>query len=56
VIEPTTHPFATLMSRFLTKLISQWVSAANGEEGFSPLQAIRPLLITLDVVMPDCDG
>ena len=45
-----------LMSRFLTKLDFRVVSAANGEEGFRLAKQIRPLLITLDVVMPDCDG
>jgi signal transduction histidine kinase/ActR/RegA family two-component response regulator len=45
-----------LMSRFLTKLDFHVVSAANGEEGFRLARQIRPLLITLDVVMPDCDG
>jgi signal transduction histidine kinase/CheY-like chemotaxis protein len=45
-----------LMSRFLTKLDFHVVSAANGEEGFRLAKQIRPLLITLDVVMPDCDG
>ena len=32
------------------------VAAANGEEGFRLAKQIRPLLITLDVVMPECDG
>jgi DNA-binding response OmpR family regulator len=45
-----------LMSRFLTKLDFHVVSAANGEEGFRLAKQIRPLLITLDVVMPECDG
>ena len=45
-----------LMSRFLTKLDFQVVAAANGEEGFRLAKQIRPLLITLDVVMPECDG
>jgi len=45
-----------LMSRFLTKLDFHVVAAANGEEGFRLAKQIRPLLITLDVVMPDCDG
>src|SRR5206468_3155772 len=44
-----------LMSRFLTKLDFHVVSAANGEEGFRLAKQIHPLLITLDVVMPDCD-
>jgi CheY-like chemotaxis protein/two-component sensor histidine kinase len=45
-----------LMSRFLTKLDFHVVAAANGEEGFRLAKRIRPLLITLDVVMPECDG
>src|SRR6266853_3117078 len=45
-----------LMSRFLTKLDFRVVAAANGEEGFRLAKELRPLLITLDVVMPDCDG
>jgi signal transduction histidine kinase/CheY-like chemotaxis protein len=45
-----------LMSRFLTKLNFRVVAAANGEEGLRLARQIRPLLITLDVVMPDCDG
>lgn len=45
-----------LMSRFLTKLDFRVVVAANGEEGFRLAKQIRPLLITLDVVMPECDG
>jgi len=44
------------MSRFLTKLGFHVVAAANGEEGFRLAKQIRPLLITLDVVMPECDG
>jgi CheY-like chemotaxis protein len=45
-----------LMSRFLTKLDFHVVVAANGEEGIRLAKQIHPLLITLDVVMPDCDG
>ena len=45
-----------LMSRFLTKLDFRVVAAANGEEGFRLAKKLRPLLITLDVVMPECDG
>jgi CheY-like chemotaxis protein len=45
-----------LMSRFLTKLNFRVVAAANGEEGLRLARQIRPLLITLDVVMPECDG
>src|SRR5258705_7359996 len=45
-----------LMSRFLTKLDFRVVAAANGEEGFRLAKKLRSLLITLDVVMPECDG
>jgi signal transduction histidine kinase/CheY-like chemotaxis protein len=45
-----------LMSRFLTKLNFHVVAAANGEEGIRLAKQVHPLLITLDVVMPDCDG
>lgn len=45
-----------LMSRFLTKLDFHVVAAANGEEGIRLAMQVHPLLITLDVVMPDCDG
>jgi DNA-binding response OmpR family regulator len=45
-----------LMSRFLTKLDFHVVVATNGEDGFRLAKKIRPLLITLDVVMPECDG
>jgi signal transduction histidine kinase/CheY-like chemotaxis protein len=45
-----------LMSRFLTKLNFNVVAAANGEEGIRLAKHVHPLLITLDVVMPDCDG
>jgi CheY-like chemotaxis protein len=45
-----------LMSRFLTKLDFRVVVATNGEEGLRLAKQIRPLLITLDVVMPECDG
>src|SRR5882724_394678 len=45
-----------LMSRFLTKLNFNVVVAANGEEGIRLAKHVHPLLITLDVVMPDCDG
>jgi CheY-like chemotaxis protein/nitrogen-specific signal transduction histidine kinase len=45
-----------LMTRFLTKLGFRVVAAASGEEGFRLAKQIRPLVITLDVIMPDCDG
>jgi len=45
-----------LMSRFLSKLGLHVVAAANGAEGVRLARQLRPLVITLDVVMPDCDG
>src|SRR5207249_11998925 len=45
-----------LMSRFLTRLDFRVVAAANGEEGIRLAKQFHPLLITLDVVMPECDG
>jgi len=45
-----------LMSRFLTKLGFHAVAAANGEEGVRLAKEVRPAVITLDVIMPQCDG
>jgi signal transduction histidine kinase/DNA-binding NarL/FixJ family response regulator len=45
-----------LMSRSLTKLGFRVVSAASGEEGLRLAKELRPLVITLDVIMPDWDG
>ncbi len=45
-----------LMSRFLTKLGFHAVAAADGEEGLRLAQELNPLIITLDVIMPECDG
>jgi signal transduction histidine kinase/DNA-binding NarL/FixJ family response regulator len=45
-----------LMSRFLTKLGFRVVAASNGEEGLRRAREVRPLVITLDVIMPECDG
>ena len=45
-----------LMSRFLGKVGFHVVAAASGEEGIQLARQIRPLVITLDVVMPECDG
>ena len=45
-----------LMSRFLTKMGFRVVAAADGEEGLRLAREVRPLLITLDVIMPECDG
>src|SRR5881398_217603 len=45
-----------LMSRLLSKLDFHVVAAANGEEGLRLARQVDPLLITLDVVMPECDG
>ena len=45
-----------LMSRFLTKLGFRAVAAAGGEEGLRLAREVNPLLITLDVIMPERDG
>jgi hypothetical protein len=45
-----------LMSRSLTKLGFRVVAAASGEEGFQLAKQLHPLVITLDVIMPDWDG
>jgi signal transduction histidine kinase/CheY-like chemotaxis protein len=45
-----------LMSRFLSKLNFRVVAAATGDEGLRLARQVDPLVITLDVVMPDCDG
>jgi signal transduction histidine kinase/CheY-like chemotaxis protein len=45
-----------LMSRFLTRLGFRVVAAASGEEGLRLAKRINPLVVTLDVIMPDCDG
>ncbi len=45
-----------LMSRFLSKSGFRVVVASNGEEGLRLARQVRPLVITLDVVMPECDG
>ena len=45
-----------LMSRFLSKLDFNVVVAGSGEEGLRRAKALEPTIITLDVVMPGCDG
>lgn len=45
-----------LMSRFLTKSGFRAVAAADGEEGLRLAREINPLVITLDVIMPEYDG
>jgi signal transduction histidine kinase/DNA-binding NarL/FixJ family response regulator len=45
-----------LMSRFLTRLGFNVIAAATGEEGLRLARQLNPLVITLDVIMPDCDG
>jgi signal transduction histidine kinase/CheY-like chemotaxis protein len=45
-----------LMSRFLSRLGVNVVSASTAEEGIRLARQFRPLLITLDVVLPDSDG
>jgi DNA-binding response OmpR family regulator len=44
------------MSRFLVKLGFQVAAASDGEEGLKLAKRIRPIIITLDVVMPGMDG
>lgn len=45
-----------LMSRFLNKLGFHAVAAADGEEGLRLAREVSPLVITLDVIMPERDG
>ena len=45
-----------LMSRFLTRLGFNVVAASSGEEGLRLARQVNPLVVTLDVIMPDCDG
>jgi DNA-binding response OmpR family regulator len=44
------------MSRFLSKSGFRVLVASNGEEGLRLAKQEKPLVITLDVVMPDFDG
>ncbi len=45
-----------LMSRFLTKLGFHVVAASSGEEGLRLAKKVNPLVVTLDVIIPDRDG
>jgi signal transduction histidine kinase/DNA-binding NarL/FixJ family response regulator len=45
-----------LMSRFLGKMGFNVLTVASGEEGLRLAKQVRPVLVTLDVVMPGCDG
>jgi len=45
-----------LMTRFLSKLDVNVVAARGGEEGLRLAAELRPVIITLDVVMPGRDG
>ena len=45
-----------LMRRFLTKEGFQPATAAGGEEGLRLARSLRPVAITLDVMMPGMDG
>jgi len=45
-----------LMSRFLMKLGFNVLTVPSGDEGLRLAKQVHPVLITLDVVMPDCDG
>jgi signal transduction histidine kinase/DNA-binding response OmpR family regulator len=51
--DPTVHD---LMQRFLGKEGMPVVTAASGEEGLRLAHALRPVAITLDVLMPGMDG
>jgi adenylate cyclase len=44
------------MSRFLTKLGFHVVTAESGAEALRLAKKVNPLLITLDVMMPEMDG
>jgi CheY-like chemotaxis protein len=45
-----------LLSRSLTKQGFHVITAASGEEGLHLAKQVHPLVITLDVMMPDWDG
>jgi signal transduction histidine kinase/ActR/RegA family two-component response regulator len=45
-----------LMSRSLSKLDFNVVAASSGDEGLRLARDLRPVIITLDVVMPNRDG
>jgi PAS domain S-box-containing protein len=45
-----------LMSRFLTKMGFHVVTGESGTEGLRLAKQVDPVLITLDVVMPEMDG
>ncbi len=51
--DPTVHD---LLQRFLSKEGFHVVPAGNGEEGLRLAKALRPVAITLDVMMPGMDG
>ena len=45
-----------LMSRFLSKQGLRVIATGNGDEGIELARRVRPLLITLDVLLPERDG
>ena len=45
-----------LMSRYLTKMGFHVVTGGSGAEGLQLAKKVHPLLITLDVMMPEMDG
>ena len=45
-----------LMSRFLGKLGFNVLTVGSGDEGLRLAKRVRPTVITLDVVLSDCDG
>jgi DNA-binding response OmpR family regulator/anti-sigma regulatory factor (Ser/Thr protein kinase) len=51
--DPTVHD---LIGRFLTKQGFKVATASNGKEGLHLAKQIKPIAITLDVMMPGMDG
>jgi CheY-like chemotaxis protein/anti-sigma regulatory factor (Ser/Thr protein kinase) len=51
--DPTVHD---LLQRFLSKEGLRMVAATGGEEGLRLAKELRPVVITLDVMMPGMDG
>jgi len=45
-----------LMSRSLSKLDFNVVAVSSGDEGLRLAKQVRPVIITLDVIMPNRDG
>src|SRR6185312_16723078 len=45
-----------LLSRSLSKVGLQVIATGSGEEGIELARKVQPLVITLDVLLPDRDG